>query len=135
MVLARLQLGFFEKDLADRFNVSVSTVSRICRAWITFLHMRSKELPLWPSRDLVQTYMPRSFKDLYYYLWNLLLPRFMLWQMVMDLLYKHNMRGLSVQHLLGPLIIEKMHCFVQAMQHACCQASKAGLFESQEVVG
>ena len=27
--------------------------------------MRFKEFPLWPSRDLVQTYMPRSFKDLY----------------------------------------------------------------------
>ena len=65
MVLVRLRLGLFEKDLADRFNVSISTVSRICRTWITFLYMRFKELPLWPSRDLVQTYMPRSFKDLY----------------------------------------------------------------------
>ena len=65
MVLVRLRLGLFKKDLADRFNVSVSTVSRICRTWITFLYMRFKELPLWPSRDLVQTYMPKSFKDLY----------------------------------------------------------------------
>ena len=65
IVLVRLRLGLFEKDLADRFNVSISTVSRICRTWITFLYMRFKELPLWPSRDLVQTYMPRSFKDLY----------------------------------------------------------------------
>ena len=65
MVLVKLRLGLFEKDLADRFNVSISTVSRICRTWITFLYMRFKELPLWPSRDLVQTYMPRSFKSLY----------------------------------------------------------------------
>ena len=65
MVLVRLRLGLFEKDLADRFNVSISTVSRICPTWITFLYMRFKELSLWPSRDLVQTYMPRSFKDLY----------------------------------------------------------------------
>ena len=28
-------------------------------------YMRFKELPLWPSRDLVQNYMPKSFKDLY----------------------------------------------------------------------
>ena len=65
MVLVRLRLGLFEKDLADRFSVSNSTVSRICRTWITFLYMRLGELPLWPSRDLVQSYMPRSFKDLY----------------------------------------------------------------------
>ncbi len=30
LVLVRIRLGLFEKDLAYRFNVSVSTVSRIC---------------------------------------------------------------------------------------------------------
>lgn len=65
MILVRLRLGLFEKDLADRFNVSISTVSRICRTWITFLYMRFKELPLWASQDLVQSYMPKCFKDLY----------------------------------------------------------------------
>ena len=30
LVLVRLRVGLFEKDLADRFGISVSTVSRIC---------------------------------------------------------------------------------------------------------
>ena len=64
MILVRLRLGLFERDLADRFSVSASTVSRICRTWITFLYQRLKELPLWPSRDLVQCYMPKAFKEL-----------------------------------------------------------------------
>ena len=65
MILVRLRLGLFERDLADRFSVSASTVSRICRTWITFLYLCLKELPLWPSRDLVQSYMPKPFRELY----------------------------------------------------------------------
>ena len=65
MILVRLCLGLFERDLADHFSVSASTVSRICRTWFTFLYLRLKELPLWPSRDLVQCYMPKAFKELY----------------------------------------------------------------------
>ena len=65
MILVRLRLGLFERDLADRFSVSVSTVSRICYIWITFLYVRLKELPLWPSRDLVQSYIPKPFRELY----------------------------------------------------------------------
>ena len=30
LVLVRLRLGLFEKDLANRFNISMSTVPRIC---------------------------------------------------------------------------------------------------------
>ena len=36
MILVRLCLGLFERDLADCFSVSASTVSRICCTWITF---------------------------------------------------------------------------------------------------
>ena len=36
MVL-RLRLGLFTKDLADRFRVSASTVSSVCRTWIMFM--------------------------------------------------------------------------------------------------
>ena len=38
LVLVRLRLGLFEKDLADRFGISTSTVSRICITWINFLY-------------------------------------------------------------------------------------------------
>ena len=58
-------LGLFERDLTDRLSVSASTVSRIYHNWITFLYLHLKELPLWPSCDLVQSYMPKAFKELY----------------------------------------------------------------------
>ena len=37
LVLVRLRLGLFEKDLAYCFGISVSTVCRICTTWINFL--------------------------------------------------------------------------------------------------
>ena len=65
LVLVRLRLGLFERDLADRFSTSVSTVSRICITWLNFLNLKLKELPLWPGHDLVKFYLPQVFKDLY----------------------------------------------------------------------
>ena len=65
LVLVCLRLGLLERDLAYRFNISISTVSRICRTWIRFMYLRFKEIPLWPSRDLVNLYMPKGFKELY----------------------------------------------------------------------
>ena len=65
LVLVRLRLGLLERDLAYRFKISVSTVSRICRTWVHFMYLRFKEIPLWSSRDLVNLYMPKGFKELY----------------------------------------------------------------------
>ncbi len=65
LVLVRLRLGLFEKDIAERFGISVSTVSRICITWLNFLYIKLRELPLWPKREIVQAYMPNIFKQLY----------------------------------------------------------------------
>ena len=65
MLLHRLRLGLLEKDLANRFKVSVPTVCRILRTWMRFMYLHFKEIPLWPSRELVNAYMPKCFKDLY----------------------------------------------------------------------
>ena len=65
LVLVRLRLGLFERDLADRFGVSVSTVSRICITWINFLYLKLKEIPMWPKKELVVSCMPTCFKQLY----------------------------------------------------------------------
>ena len=65
LVLVRLCLGLFERDLADRFGILVPTVSRTCITWTNFLYWKLKKLPLWPKREMVKSYMPRVFKDLY----------------------------------------------------------------------
>ena len=66
MVLLRLRLGLLEKDLAERYRVSVASVSIICRTWIKFLR---KELQprckQWPSKEKLFYYMPPVFKSFY----------------------------------------------------------------------
>ena len=65
MTLVRLRLGLVEQDLAYRFGVSQSTVSRITCTWINFLYVKLKELPLWPPKELVKANMPKEFKASY----------------------------------------------------------------------
>ena len=62
LVLVCLKLGLFERDLANHFNVSVSTVYHICHTWIRFMYLRFKETPLWPSQSLVNLYTPKCYK-------------------------------------------------------------------------
>ena len=65
MTLCRLRVGLFEEDLADRFGVHPSTVSRIFITWVNFLYFKFKDIPLWPTRAKVQQHMPESFKKKY----------------------------------------------------------------------
>lgn len=65
LVLVRLRLGLFEQDIADRFGLSCSTVSRIFATWINFLFFKLREIPLWPPRDIIRNNMPKSFLELY----------------------------------------------------------------------
>ena len=67
LVLLRLRLGLFEQDIADRFGVSCSTVSRVFATWINFLYLKFKEIPLWPPREVIQSTMPKVhvFRDKY----------------------------------------------------------------------
>ena len=53
-----LRLGLFEQDLAQRFQITQSSVSRISSTWINFCYCKFKELPIWPFRDVVDSNMP-----------------------------------------------------------------------------
>lgn len=65
MVLMRLRLGLLEKDLAFRFGVSASSVSRIFVKWINFVYLRLGSLPIWPTWESVRETMPACFKESY----------------------------------------------------------------------
>ncbi|KAH8021437.1 hypothetical protein HPB51_015617 [Rhipicephalus microplus] len=65
LVLVRLRLGLFEDDLAHRFCIAQSTVSRICTSWINFLYAKLGLLPLWAPRRVVDATMPPEFKEKY----------------------------------------------------------------------
>lgn len=65
LVMIRLWLGLLEKDLAYRFGVSQPTVSRILITWINLLYLQFQNIPLWPTRAMVNVDMPDCFKMLY----------------------------------------------------------------------
>ena len=65
MVLVRLRLGLLEQDVAYRFGISQPTVSRIFAIWINFLYLQFQQTPLWPPKELIDAYMPNSFKQQY----------------------------------------------------------------------
>ena len=62
IVLVRHKTGMFLLDLSERFDASVSFISKTFTTWITFLYY---ELPLcfpFPSQELVRKYSPKSFE-------------------------------------------------------------------------
>ncbi|CAN7977428.1 unnamed protein product, partial [Ixodes persulcatus] len=63
LILVRLRLGLFEKDLAFRFGISVGTVSRLCTTWISYLYMHLARIDLWATRQQVDEDMPPAFKE------------------------------------------------------------------------
>ena len=61
LVLMKLRLNLFNQDLAYRFGVSQSTISKIFSKWINIMCERLKSLIKWPScNELIKT-MPEEF--------------------------------------------------------------------------
>ena len=58
----KLRLNCQVQDLAYRFNVSCSTVSRIFLKWMTAMDNCLRHLILWPNRECLQKTMPESFR-------------------------------------------------------------------------
>lgn len=65
MVLMKLRLGLFNRDLAYRFNISSYVVSEIFRAWIRFLRSELQVLTQLPPKDVIKLHMPSFFKEFY----------------------------------------------------------------------
>ena len=64
LVLMRVKAGLFVQDLADRFGISTSLVSRICITWINLLYHELKDLFPFPTQELVCKNMPRSLPSM-----------------------------------------------------------------------
>ena len=47
LVLTRLRVGMLEHDLAVRFELSQSHVSRIITTWVNSMYHRFKEMDMW----------------------------------------------------------------------------------------
>jgi len=60
--LMKLRLGLFDQDLAYRFGVHQSTISRNFRKWIDAMFTRLKPLIKWPEREELQKTLPLDFR-------------------------------------------------------------------------
>ena len=65
LVLIRLRLGLLLEDLADRFQVSVTVISRMFKKWLCVMYAQLKFLIKWPSREVVRKNLHSLFKQLY----------------------------------------------------------------------
>ena len=57
----KLKQGFLNADLAFRFSILHSDVSRIYNSWIVELSNVLKFLIKWPERDALRKHLPNSF--------------------------------------------------------------------------
>ena len=62
LVLMRLRLDLSVQDLAYRFGIHKSTVSRTFTEVIEIMYIRLKPLILWPDRDTLRKTMPMDFR-------------------------------------------------------------------------
>ena len=65
LVLVKLRLALFSRDLGHCFKLSESSVSLIFRAWIRFLRCEFEPLICLSPRDILQLHMPPLFKKHY----------------------------------------------------------------------
>ncbi|XP_076834484.1 uncharacterized protein LOC143480597 isoform X1 [Brachyhypopomus gauderio] len=58
-----LSLGLKQRDLAHRFNISQSTVSRIVVTWANYLYTVLGAVCIWMSQKATKAHLPEEFKD------------------------------------------------------------------------
>ena len=61
LTLMKLRQAKEDFELSLLFNISETTISTIVVTWIIFLYFQLKEIDFWPSKELVQEYMPEDF--------------------------------------------------------------------------
>lgn len=62
VTLIKLRLNLTSQDLAYRFDVHPSTISRILLKWLTVMDVRLRQLVMWPERENLRKTMPECFR-------------------------------------------------------------------------
>lgn len=62
VVLMKLKLGLYNKDLAYRFGVKPVIISRIYRQWLPVLASSLQLLIIWPDKPALRKNLPKCFK-------------------------------------------------------------------------
>ena len=62
LTLARLRLGLPLQHIANLFNISIATVSRILTSWINLLYFVLGSINIWLPKHTIQETMPDSFR-------------------------------------------------------------------------
>ncbi|XP_034026129.1 uncharacterized protein si:dkey-56d12.4 [Thalassophryne amazonica] len=65
MTIMKLRLNLLQADLAERFHVSQSEVSRITSHWLDIMEEKLRRFIPWLPRDTILATMPQCFKDQY----------------------------------------------------------------------
>ncbi|KAI7789388.1 hypothetical protein IRJ41_018296, partial [Triplophysa rosa] len=63
LFLVHLSVGLTQRDLAHRFNIHQSTVSRKLTTWANFLYTTLGSVRIWMSEEEVKANLPKDFKD------------------------------------------------------------------------
>ena len=63
LVLMKIRLGVTNKDLAYRFRINYSMVSKIYRSWLVILSKALQPLIVWHSRCVLRQHFPSAFKS------------------------------------------------------------------------
>ena len=61
VVLMKLKLGLLNKDLAVRFDISTSRMSKIFRSLVPLIATYMTNLIVWPDHGTISRHLPRNF--------------------------------------------------------------------------
>ena len=61
----KIRLNLYDEDLAFRFNVHRTTISRIFHRILNVLSVKMKDLIKWPDRETLRLTMPASFRKFF----------------------------------------------------------------------
>ncbi|CAM4727416.1 unnamed protein product [Leuciscus chuanchicus] len=63
LFMIHLSVGLAQQDLAHRFNIHLSTVSRIITTWANFLYTFLGSVRIWMPEEEVKAHIPNEFQD------------------------------------------------------------------------